>query len=136
AASMTAFARVRTSPEPWACAPAWIHHRGATVAFPAPPPRCSMPNDSRIRMPAATGTDQALCSQRRRAFTGCVLLRASLLIGSDGRRCRPVAGLRDGGDEVVDRRLRLVVIDFDTARREVHLHVLDAFQAADLLLDL
>src|SRR5699024_15770 len=56
--------------------------------------------------------------------------------GSESRRCGFVTGLADRGDDLVGGGDGGVVIDLDTAGGELHADVLDALQAADLLLDL
>src|SRR5699024_7668706 len=56
--------------------------------------------------------------------------------GSERGGLRLVPSLIDGGNEVIDRCLRLVMVDLHTPRREMHGHVLDAIKPSDLLLDL
>src|SRR5699024_8142681 len=53
----------------------------------------------------------------------------------DGRGCL-IAGRADRGDDLVGAGDGGVVIDLDAAGGELHAHVLDAREAADLLLDL
>lgn len=49
---------------------------------------------------------------------------------------RLIAGLIDSSNEIVDGTSCLIVVDLNATRGEVHRHVLDAIELADLLLDL
>src|SRR5699024_3144286 len=152
AASMSRFASVKTCPDPWACSPASIHHCGPMVRFHAPPRSFSTPKERRMRIPARTGTDQFpnhhlrsrfiaadLSGRRARVLprVGCLARARRRERGlSECRGGRRVSGFGDGGDDVVDRSLRLVVVDFDACRGDVHRHGFDTGELADLLLDL
>ena len=56
--------------------------------------------------------------------------------GSEGGDLRLVAGLGDGVDQVLRAGALGVVVNLDAGRGEVHLHVFDAGELANLLLDL
>src|SRR5690554_515331 len=115
----------RNAPAVWvAWTPASNHHCGARVGFAAPPIARSSRNEATIRAPESAGTNHFPVTHCCRRLTS-----------SERRRRRLVAGLVDRGYQVVHRHLRGVVVDLDSRGRELHLHIIDAVDAADLLFD-
>lgn len=131
-----------------------------------PPAMYSRPNEMRISTPDTMGTDQCPWTHFWRLFTlgppRCSVgtdemawdrdpaghspiyrvkaARPDPLSqpsdGSESRRRSLVASLGNGGNNVIDGGLGLVVVDLDAGRGEVDLHILDTLELANLLFDL